>query len=148
MDELSSFHIAAAVIEFLDFSSNILITGYGDDSIGEAPEESLNVRKLPDDLRAICRKLATCSAQGQKEDESALPEIAQQCQRMAYNFSEVLDKLGVLYKGKARTWGAVCRAVNKMFATWRIDYMQKELETIRIQLGTHLIGIMRYVFSV
>ena len=147
IDPLSAVGIAAAVLQFVDFSTKLIgktreITGSSTGALAEHVElavASQRLKKLNDGLSSSISKFAV--QRKLSEAEAALRDVSVECQIIALQFSKALDSL------MGDPGQNVFKSFRQAFkAAWRkngIDRMRQRLNEQRQQLVVHLLIVIR-----
>lgn len=149
LDPFTSLGVAAAIVQFVDFGSKLVVEGYGAYKSAEgAPQEVIDTQKLAKDLESLCEQLATlppADAIRYSQNETQLQSVARKCQELAKDLFNLLDALKIDTKGLIRRWDAVRQAVKRVWKRGKIEKLQKELGNVRAQVNTHLLATIQYV---
>lgn len=147
LDPMSALSVAAAIVQFVDFGSGILVDGYRSYRSAEGTaQESIDIEDAAVELGELCERLwqaPPLTAGSPSKGEVALSRLAQDCQRVAKDLTDMLDGLKVTSTGPWRTWEAARQAARRAWRLDKIEKMQKRLETIRSQINTQLLDLLR-----
>lgn len=147
LDPMSARSLAAAIVQFVDFGSKLLVEGYGSYRSAEgATDEQIQIESVAVDLDDLCERLwqaPPLTAGKQSRGEAALAQLAQECQKVAKELVELLDSLKVTSSGPWRSWEAARQTVRRAWKKDKIEKLQKRLDTIRFQINTQLLTLIR-----
>ena len=137
MDPLSALGVAAAVVQFLDFSSGLISGTYkiykAED--GDAPTNQ-TLRKVATDLKDISDQL------NQKGDSQSGPEqLCRECLDVADELTSVLDRL--MKQEKQSIWSSFRLALRAVWSQDKLESLQKRLDNLRQQMSMHFLLSMR-----
>lgn len=143
LEPLSALSPAAAIIQFVDFSSKILVTGYGTyRSVDGTTQEQVELQQLTHSLYKFQDQLGTPSKQS-IPDQRILEELARKCSLLAGDLLRLLDALKVKEQGLLRTWDSfrkACRSVRKKGEIKRLEGL---LDSISRQINSRLLYMIR-----
>lgn len=143
LEPLSALSLAAAIIQFVDFSSKILVTGYETyRSANGTTQEQVDLQQLTHSLYKFQDQLGTPSKQ-QTPDRKILEELARTCSSFAGDLLLLLDSLKVKEQGLLRTWDSfrkACRSVRKKGEIKRLEGL---LDSISRQINSRLLYMIR-----
>ena len=147
LDPLSALSLAAAVVQFVDFGSQLIAGGYAayHSSSGTTAEDA-DAQSLARDLELLCTCLATAppgDATKYSKDEKELISLAEKCQQIAKELRELIETLKVSGTGAMRGLEAARKAVLRTTKKSRIEELQKQLDTVKTQVNTRLLNIIR-----
>lgn len=112
LEPLSALSLAAAIIQFVDFSSKILVTGYETyRSTAGATQEQVDLQQLTHSLYKFQDQLGTPSTQP-TPDQKILEELARKCSLLAGDLLRLLDALKVEEQGTASHTGQLSAGVS------------------------------------
>jgi len=143
LDPLTALSIAGNIVQFIDFSIKLVAKGnevYNSEdgtSIGNAELEV-----IAKDLQEINCRLQGAPDTGTAEDE-ALHKLAEQCEAVARELLQALEKLTV--QGTAnRRWNSVRQALKGLMRRDEVDAIVLRLQRFREELNLHILVSMRY----
>lgn len=146
MDPLSALGLAAAVVQFVDFSSKLVIQAYGAYKSAEgASASAVNLQELTDELERLTSDLANSPPYDvkQSDDELAVQKLAHKCGGMARELQGLLLKLRIESRGVLRSWEALHKTLKRVAKKGKIEEYRKELDAIQSQLSIHMLNIIR-----
>lgn len=145
MSGLEAISAAAAIIQFVDFGSKLLVTGYDiHRSQTGAASGAIHVQNVCDELEAISSHLSqpsmtTVLLTGR---EQALWDLADRAHNLAWHLGLRLNDLK-LKKTSFRSWGALRQSWRSLRQHDKIDEMKAQLNDIKGLLDTNLLILLR-----
>jgi hypothetical protein len=143
MDPLSAIGLASAIIQFVDFGSKILVTGYETyHSVHGTINDNIELESLTRSLYKFQEQL-TISPKQLGHSDPELQKLAQESSNIAGDLLQLLESFKVKEQGLIRTWGVLresCRAA------WKKDEIAKKeklLNSISSQVNSRLIYMIR-----
>ncbi|KAM0718815.1 hypothetical protein Q7P37_005887 [Cladosporium fusiforme] len=148
LDPLSAISLASAIIQFVDFGSKILVTGYETyHNVSGATQEHVDLEELTQSLYKFQDNLATPtrsnSSATQDSDQTLLEELARRCSHLAGDLLILLEDLKVKEQGFLRTWDSFRQACRSVWKKKRIQGLEKLLESIGWQINSRLLYMIR-----
>lgn len=148
LDPLSALSLAAVIVQFVDFGSRILVSGYETyhDQHGTT-QERFDLEEVTQDLFKFQNQLATPANAKEKEtvDMRVLQQLATKCRDLADDLLRLLDDLKVQESGLLRTWDSFRQACRARAKKGEIARLEKLLKVIGEQVNARLIYMIRYV---
>ena len=143
LDPLSAASLAAAILQFVDFGSKIIVSGYETyrSTLG-ATEESVDLEYLTQKLYKFQDQLSTSSSKLVHSDQE-LQKLAQKCSCIAGDLLVLLDSLKVKEKGLVRTWEALRQSCRLVWKKDEIAKKEKLLDSITGQVNSRLLYMIR-----
>ena len=155
MDPLTAFSVAGTVIQFVDFSSKLLLGAHGlYKSTSGVLTANQELELVTNDLRGVIRKLsilATQSSPGQDEEDRKLQEsfveIRDEATRLATELMTKLERLKVKedLKGHQRAWASLFKAVESAWTRDELHEMRLKLKTLKEAMESRLLFSLRSV---
>lgn len=142
---LEAISAAAAIIQFVDFGSKLLVTGYEiHQSQTGATSGAIHVQKVCDELEAISGHLSQPSTTDVPLTgrEQALWDLADRAHDLAWHLGLLLNDLK-LKKASFRSWGALRQSWRVLRRHNKIDEMKSQLNDIKGLLDTNLLILLR-----
>jgi hypothetical protein len=148
MDPISALSLAAAIVQFAQFGSNIIVTTYKvHQSTNGATQENLELAKLTTTLHDFQTRLAAPRApsRGNDIDQKALEELAAKCRDIAADLLKLLNglKVKVTDKGLRRTLNSLRQGYRSSLKKGQIARYEKLLGDITVQVNGHLLAMTR-----
>ena len=141
---LDAISLAAAIIQFVDFGSKLVIEGYGVYHSAEGVSDgSQEVEDATTRLQALCGRLTAARSVGRSADEKALYGLARECMTLGAELLRMLEKLKVTSVGPMRTWETVKKTIKRHVKAEKVRSMQQRLERYQRDINTHLLSILR-----
>jgi hypothetical protein len=143
LDPLSAASLAAAILQFVDFGSKIIVSGYETyRSTHGATEENVDLEYLTQKLYTFQDQLWTPSSKLAHSDQE-LQNLAQKCSYIAGDLLVLLDSLKVKEKGLVRTWEALRQSCRLVWKEDEIAKKEKLLDSITGQVNSRLLYMIR-----
>jgi hypothetical protein len=143
LDPLSAASLAAAILQFVDFGSKIIVSGYETyRSTQGATEENVDLEYLTQKLYKFQDQLSTSSSKLVHSDQE-LQKLAQKCSYIAGDLLVLLDSLKVKEKGLVRTWEALRQSCRLVWKKDEIAKKEKLLDSITGQVNSRLLYMIR-----
>jgi hypothetical protein len=143
LDPLSAASLAAAILQFVDFGSKIIVSGYETyRSTHGATEENVDLEYLTQKLYKFQDQLSTPSSKLAHSDQE-LQKLAQKCSYIAGDLLVLLDSLKVKEKGLIRTWEALRQSCRLVWKKDEITKKEKLLDSITGQVNSRLLYMIR-----
>lgn len=145
MDPLSALSVAAAVVQFLDFSGTIVTSTYkiykSTSKKNEGNDTITSITAQLVDLTSELERSATVSPVSKVDQEIII--LCQQCKKTADN---LLDALKQLNAGSGVTlWDSFKIALRSVWSQGEIDALQGRLDSYRQQISMHILVALRHV---
>lgn len=145
MSGLEAISAAAAIIQFVDFGSKLLVTGYDiyKSQAGAAPG-AIHVQTVCDELEAISSHLSQPSTTNVPLTgrEQALWDLAYRAHNLAWHLGLLLGDLK-LKKTSFGSWGALRQSWRVLRRNDKIEEMKAQLADIKGLLDTNLLILLR-----
>lgn len=143
LDPLSAASLAAAILQFVDFGSKIIVSSYETyRSVNGTTEENVDLEYLTQALYKFQDQLSTTSKQPAHGDQE-LQRLAQKCSHIAGDLLVLLDNLKVKEKGLVRTWEALRQSCRLVWKKDEIARKEKLLDSITAQVNSRLLYMIR-----
>jgi hypothetical protein len=143
LDPLSAASLAAAILQFVDFGSKIIVSGYETyRSTQGATEENVDLEYLTQKLYKFQDQLSTSSSKLVHSDQE-LQKLAQKCSYIAGDLLVLLDSLKVKEKGLVRTWEALRQSCRLVWKKDEIAKKEKLLDSITGLVNSRLLYMIR-----
>jgi hypothetical protein len=145
MSGLEAIGAAAAILQFVDFASKLLVTGY------DIYKSQAGVTRQTIHTESLCTELQSISAQLNQaptgnitlnDREQSLWRLADRAHDLAWHLGLLLDNLK-LKKSTFRTWGAIRQSWRILHQKDKIAEMTAQLEEIRLLIDTNLLVLLR-----
>lgn len=145
LDPLSALGLAAAIVQFVDFSSSVLKGGYDAyRSVEGATQDNVDLEQLTQSLYNFQSRLtAQSNATAKGADQIALEELSTKCQNLARELLQLLSDLKVKSKGLVRTWDSFRQACCAVWNKKKIARLEGLLDDIGSQINSRLIYMIR-----
>ena len=139
LDPLSAVSLAAAILQFVDFGSKILVSGYEIyHSAQGATEENVDLEYLTKRIYEFQDQLSTPPTPLTRSAQQ-LQKLAQECSYIAGDLLVLLDKLKVKEKGVIRTWDTLRQSCRLVLKKGEIAKKEKLLNSISIQVNSRFL---------
>jgi hypothetical protein len=145
MSGLEAIGVAAAILQFVDFGSKLLVTGYDvHRSQAGAPPQMLHTQSLCAELKAISAQLsqAPTGTTTLNDREKSLWRLADRAHDLSWHLGLLLDSLR-LKKTTFKSWGALRQSWRILHQKEKIADMAAQLEEIRSLMDTNLLVLLR-----
>lgn len=149
MVPLDTISLVAAILQFVDFGSKLIIEGYSAfHSDSGAPEDCQGVVLATTTLRDLAARLQIPRSATKTTDEIALCDLARACEELAQQLLDILARLEVSPSsaGCLRTWETLKKTIRRHMKAEQIAKMQSKLDTMRQDLSNHLLASLRYLY--
>lgn len=160
LDPLSALSVAASIIQFVDFSSEIISKGkYLYNSSNGVLKENEQTETVTVRLQEMTRKLneslrrsrinnpTTTQVPADPElqvQHERLKEICQECSDASKELISRLGKLKVPTQTENRKWKSFRQALKSVWSKEAVDAMAKRLELLRNELDSQMLVLVRY----
>ena len=148
---VDALSLAAAVLQFVEFGSKLVVEGYGMyKSKKGATEQNLHIESVAAELNSICEELSLIpdpEPTNANSNVTAIVELANNSQSLARELLDLLDELKEKSTGPFRTWETIRKSIKNSNASNRISALQKKLSQIKKELDLRLLALIRYVCS-
>jgi hypothetical protein len=145
MSELVALGVAAAILQFVDFGSKLLVTGYDiyKSHSGAAPQ-TIHIQTISTELRAISAELSQSPPRDvlPTKREQSLWQLADRAHNIAYHLELLLDSLK-LKKSTFKSWGALRQSWRLLNEKRHIDELKVQLDEIKSLVDTTLLILLR-----
>lgn len=143
LDPLSAVSLAAAILQFVDFGSKIIVSGYEIyRSADGTTEENTDIEYLTQRIYAFQDRF-TPSPNPLTRNPQKLQDLAQECSYIAGDLLVLLDKLKVKEKGLSRTWEALQQSCRLAWKKGEIARKEKLLSNVSNQVNAWLLDMIR-----
>jgi hypothetical protein len=145
MSGLEAIGAAAAILQFVDFGSKLLVTGYDVyNSQTGATVQTIQVQKVCEELEALSVHLSQPPATNTplSNREQALWRLADQAHDLAWHLNLLLNDLK-MRKTSFRSWGALRQSWRLLRQHDKIEEMKAQLIGIKSLLDTNLLVLLR-----
>jgi hypothetical protein len=145
MSGLEAIGAAAAILQFVDFGSKLLVTGYDIyKSQTGTTSQTIHIQKVCEELEAISGHLSQPPATNAllSNREQALCHLANQAHDLAWHLSLLLNDLK-LKKTSFKSWGALRQSWRLLRRHDKIEEMKAQLVEIESLLDTNLLVLLR-----
>lgn len=143
LEPLSAISLASAIIQFVDFGSKVLSSGYETYcSTHGATEDNINLESLTQSLYMLHDQLSTPSKRPTHNDRE-LQKLAQMCSNLAGDLLVLLDSFKVKEHGLIRTWDALRRSCRLVWKKDEIARKEQMLNSITGQVNSRLLDMIR-----
>jgi hypothetical protein len=145
MDPVSALGVAAAVVQFVDFSSRILSKGsefYKNGALiqhQDITQTAASLTQLSNRLSAARSSLESLKCQ--TFEELALKAIVEECKVTGQELVTILRQLEV--RGKNKVWNSLRQALKSEWKKEKIQQTCQRLNTLRESMVIHLLVIMK-----
>jgi hypothetical protein len=142
---LEAIGAAAAILQFVDFGSKLLVTGYDIyKSQTGATAQTIYVQGVCEELETLSVQLSQPPATNTplSNREQALWHLADQAHDLAWHLGLLLDDLK-LKKTSFRSWGALRQSWRLLRRHGKIEEMKAQLVEIKGLLDTNLLVLLR-----
>jgi len=145
MSGLQAIGVAAAILQFVDFGSKLLVTGYDvyKSQRGATPQ-AIHTQRLCTELRSISAQLGQAQTGNinLNDREQSLWRLADRAHDLAWHLGLLLDSLK-LKKATFRSWGALRQSWRVLHQKDKIAELAAQLEEIRSLIDTNLLVLLR-----
>ena len=145
MSGLEAIGAAAAILQFVDFASKLLVTGYDiyKSQAGATPQ-AIHTQSLCTELQLISAQLSQAPTGNitLSEKERSLWRLADRAHNLAWHLGLLLDSLK-LKRPTFKQWGALRQSWRMLQKKDEIDAMTAQLEEIRSLMDTNLLMLLR-----
>lgn len=145
MSGFEAIGAAAAILQFVDFASKLLVTGYDvyKSQAGATPR-AIHTQSLCTELQSISAQLnqAPTGNITLNDREQALWRLADRAHDLAWHLGLLLDNLK-LKRPTFRTWGAIRQSWPILRQKEKIAEMTAQLKEIKSLMDTNLLVLLR-----
>ena len=145
MSGLEAIGAAAAILQFVDFASKLLVTGYDVyKSQTVATPQTVHTQKLCTELQSISAQLSQ-APRGNitlNDREQSLWRLADRAHDLAWHLGLLLDSLK-LKKATFKSWGALRQSWRILHQKDKVAEMVARLDEIKSLMDTNLLVLLR-----
>lgn len=145
MSGLEAIGAAAAILQFVDFASKLLVTGYDvyKSQAGATPQ-TIHTQKLSTELQSISAQLSQAPAGSimLNDREQSLWRLADRAHDLAWHLGLLLDSLK-LKRATFKSWGALRQSWRILHQKEKISEMAAQLAEIKSLMDTSLLVLLR-----
>jgi hypothetical protein len=152
MDPLSALSVAAAVVQFVDFTSGLLSSTYSiytsktGDTKPHADLQTITT-SLENVSNALLRSLTEAETQkggkaGSSKNDEDLARLCRECSSIADELLRALSKLRG--QGNHNIWNSFCQALRTVWKQPEISALQMRLKEYREQISMIILVSVRY----
>jgi hypothetical protein len=145
MSGLEAIGAAAAILQFVDFGSKLLVTGYDIyKSQTGITSQTIHIQTVSEELEAISSHLSQPQTTNipLSNREQALWHLADQAHNLAWHLGLLLDDLK-LKKASFKSWGALRQSWRLLRKHDKIEEMRAQLVEIKGLLDTNILVLLR-----
>jgi hypothetical protein len=155
MDAASAFGLAASVVQFVTFTSDLIsksqaIYKSADGALVEQIELETITQNLMNLTKDLNRQTFVVSRPSKwptlNIDDRRLPELCEGCQEISKDLLKAIRSLKV--EGEHRKWKSFLQALSSIWNESKIDRLRERMDRYRNVIDTHLIVSIRYDMSV
>jgi len=141
---LLAFGAPANIIQFVDFSSKILSTGYRiHKSSRSSTQESQELEHVTIDLKKVTDDLDSAIQEDYAStNDSQLQQLAESCKTICVELLKALEQLHG--DGKPQKWQSFRTALKTVWSEGRIQALQKRIEQFRQEIIVRILLSLRY----
>jgi hypothetical protein len=152
MDPLSALSVAAAVVQFVDYSTRVVAKGSKLYKSAEgALSENIELQTASTRLQRLSGALQDSLRLGQQglqkgplgENDQALEDICEACVKVSKELVERLEKLKVPDGHQHRKWKSFRQALKTVCSKEKIEEVADRLAELRIELETYVILFLK-----
>jgi len=148
LDPISALSLAAAVVQFVDFSSKLVSKGYHlYHSVGGALPQNLELEAVASELSQLATRLRYHDRSGDltklSKEEKSLDAMSEQCTNIADELLSRLEKLKVEKGAKHRAWKSFRQALKSVWNKDELDELSERLLGYRDQLQFQILLSMK-----
>ena len=148
LDPISALSLSAAILQFVDFGSKIIVTTYKTyRSVNGTTQENVDLAELTTTLHDFQTRLAAPRApsRGNDIDQKALEELAAKCRDIAADLLKLLNglKVKVTDKGLRRTLNSLRQGYRSSLKKGQVARYEKLLGDITVRVNSHLLAMTR-----
>lgn len=142
LDPLSALGVAAAVVQFVQFGSDIVGSGLSlYKSRDGALDENIRHESISAHLKHLAAQFAGESSSTPGIQDKKLWVLACDCESLCGEMLELLDSLKI-HGSRFRSWNAVRQAVRSVWKAEKVRRMQEHLDRIRAELALSLMTVL------
>lgn len=155
MDPASAIGLASSVVQLIDFTTKLIGKGNEIYKKGSLPEH-VELQEINEEFKKLSRNLTGSlkpdyylpdalnqNAPKLSPEEEALEKIANQCDEVAQDFIDLLNRL----KSTGGRWRSFLVALKTVWTKEDIEKLQSKLKMYESQLVVNLLVVLRYVVS-
>lgn len=150
-DPLTALSVAAAVVQFVDFSSKLLLTGVGIyKAASGAAEANEELGRHVENIQLLTSDIVIASSTPQlmlSANEKKIIALAKRCQEISRTLLDLLEDLKVKGKGARRVVAAARQSIRSKVHADKIDNLRRALDSTRSDVNMGLLMVLRYGFS-
>lgn len=147
-DPLTALSVAAAVVQFVEFSTKLLSTGVGVyKSVSGVSEVNEEIGRHAENVQSLTNSVIAASVNAPlilSVQEKKIIALAKQCQDISRKLLDLLEDLKVKGKGARRVVAAARQSLRSMVHADRIENLQKALDRIRSDVNLGLSIVLRF----
>ena len=145
MDPLSAIGLAGTILQFVDFSSNLIAGTYEVYKSAEGTTaENADISAIVGDLYLLSDDL-DFDLLGSTKHEKALKILAGKCRELSESLIVIVERLKV--SGKSSTWKCLRVKMAALRKSQEIEYIERRLREYRSQILLRLTLMLGYVRS-
>ena len=151
LDPLTAVGLGASFIQFVDFSSKLIVKGYEIyTSTNGTLRENIEIEAIIANLQTLLDQILldpSNNAADQTEEGRAVTKLTKECSEVAHTLLDILNDLKVKTPGKFRSWESLRQSVRTARRAEKIKKLQKKLQQLTVLLNSHLLFLLQYVNS-
>lgn len=150
LDPFSALSVAAAIVQFIDFSSQLVAKGYRlHGSTNGALADNIDIEDITADLMDINLKLQSQTKLAcNTKDEQLLENLSTRCAEIGEELLKHLEMLKVPNGTKHRKWKSFRHALKAVWTKKDIDELATTLLSFRGQMEFRILISLKWVFHV
>jgi hypothetical protein len=145
MSGLEAIGAAAAILQFVDFASKLLVTGYDiyKSQAGATPR-AIHTQSLCTELQSLSIQLSQAPTGNitLNDREQSLWRLSDRAHDLAWHLGLLLDSLK-LRRATFRSWGALRQSWRILHQKDKIAELAAQLEEIKSLMDTNLLVLLR-----
>jgi hypothetical protein len=143
LEALSAIALASSIIQFVEFGSKILASGYETyHSTHGTTDENVSLEYLTQSLYKFQDQLFTPSKSHEHSDHE-LQSLAKQCSYLAGDLLLLFDSLKVKETGLVRTWEALRQSCRQAWKKDEIAKKRQQLNSINSLVTSRMVYMIR-----
>lgn len=142
---LDVISLAAAILQFVDIGSKLIIEGYSVyRSDSGAPEDTDELLLATTTLQDLALRLHIHRSVTKTKDETSLHNLARSCEDLAQELLDILAGLEVslLSTGSLGTWEIANKTIKRYLKAEKTANMRSRLDMMKRDISTHLLAVL------
>lgn len=149
LDPLTALTLASSIVQFVDFGSKLVVTGYRSyKAFGQSFDQEIELDTITSSFNDLLDRLRSSADAAhpfqQSREDAALQRLATACQQTARELLDILEALKNKKPTSIKSWQTVQWLVAEIRSANNIKSLRKRLDSIKLEVNGCLLNILKY----